>query len=360
MGTRRALVGGLLAVLAGAGCAAGAEPPPGTGARVTEGVTAAQGVTAYPLTVDNCGMQVTFEAPPSRVMILGDVTVGEVETFVMLGLQDRILANTQVTGVSDHPELAERVAELPTEGLEVDGSFAVPSEQVLALQPDLVVGARSATFDPDRGSPGREELAEAGIASLVNPAGCAGAGNATADQRAALATRTVESSYELVRLLGAVFDVPAAAEALVADLSERIAATERAVEGREPRRMLLAYPGMSMMNANGLPGMFAGGIYDDVVRRAGGVNVLEGETLQSAASINEEHLAVADVEVLLVGQFLAGEDPAAEAERLFARFPEWDASRTRTYVVVSDGPEIGPVNAWAIEKIARVAHPDAF
>jgi iron complex transport system substrate-binding protein len=97
-----------------------------------------------------------------------------------------------------------------------------------------------------------------------------------------------------------------------------------------------------------------------VIRRAGGVNPFEGENLESAASINEEALARADVDVLAVGQFLPDEDPDAEARRLFEQFPEWDASRTGTYVVVSDGAEVGPANAWAIEKIARVAHPDAF
>lgn len=341
-----------------AACATGEAPRPGDGSDAVE--HEGEGVTAYPLTVESCGQEVTFAEPPSRVLILGDVTVGEVETFLMLGLEDRILANTQVTGVSDHPAMVERIAALPTEGLEVDGSFAVPAEQVLALAPDLVVGARAATFDPDRGSPSREELADAGIPSLVNPAGCAGTGDATASQQEALADRTVESSFELIDQLGVVFDVPGRAAALRAELEERIAAVERAVEGRRPRPMLLAYPGMAMMNANGLPGIFAGGVYDDVIRRAGGVNAFEGGSLQTAASLNEEHLATAEVEVLLLGQFRPDEDPDAEARALFERFPEWEASRTGTYVVVSDGPEIGPINAWGIEEIARTAHPDAL
>jgi iron complex transport system substrate-binding protein len=359
MPIRRTLGIALLSVLAAA-CSTSEAAPPEDGHHPDAGAATGEGVTTYPLTVESCGEEVTFEEAPSRVLILGDVTVGEVETFLMLGLEDHILANTQATGVSDHPEMVERIAALPTEGLEVDGSFAVPAEQVLALAPDLVVGARAATFDPDRGSPSREELADAGIPSLVNPAGCAGATDTSADQQEALANRTVESSYELIDQLGEVFDVPGRAADLRAELEERLAATERVVEGRPPRTMLLAYPGMSMMNANGLPGVFAGGIYDDVIRRAGGVNAFEGGSLRSAANLNEEHLASADVEVLLVGQFRPDEDPEAEAHRLFARFPEWEAARTGTFVVVSDGPEIGPVNAWAVEEIARVAHPDAF
>ena len=154
--------------------------------------------------------------------------------------------------------------------------------------------------------------------------------------------------------------MPGEAERVIGDLQARIADTERRVAGREPASVLLVYPGMAMMNAHGLPAVYAGGIYDDVIRRAGGINVFEGANLVSAAAVNEEQLAAAEVDLLVIGQFRADEDVAAEAQRLFDRFPEWRASATQTWTTVSDGPEVGPTNPWAVERIARAAHPGAF
>jgi hypothetical protein len=42
--------------------------------------------------IDNCGRTITFDKAPSKVVILNGTSVGEVESFVLLGLQDRILA----------------------------------------------------------------------------------------------------------------------------------------------------------------------------------------------------------------------------------------------------------------------------
>jgi iron complex transport system substrate-binding protein len=76
---------------------------------------------------------------------------------------------------------------------------------------------------------------------------------------------------------------------------------------------------MSMMNANGLPAIMTGGIYDDVIKAAGGVNSFAGRTEDTTRTLNKEQLATAQVDVLVVGAFTPNEEPAAEAERLFGR-----------------------------------------
>src|SRR5215212_6948391 len=69
--------------------------------------------TAYPLTIDNCGRKVTFEKAPSRVLLLNGASVGEVESFITLGIQDRIVANSQSYGVSDDPSMVDKVKAVP-------------------------------------------------------------------------------------------------------------------------------------------------------------------------------------------------------------------------------------------------------
>ncbi len=83
-------------------------------------------------------------------------------------------------------------------------------------------------------------------------------------------------------------------------LRDRIDAVQAKVGGAEAKKVLVVFPGMSMMNENGLPAVMTGGIYDDVIRAAGGVNTFAGQSSDSTRTINPEQLAAADVDVLVV------------------------------------------------------------
>ncbi|MER6581977.1 ABC transporter substrate-binding protein [Nonomuraea sp. NPDC001023] len=352
--TRRAAA--LALVLLAAACGA----PTATGA-ATEAATvapAAAGRTVYPLTFDNCGTRVTFRRPPQRVLILNGTSVGEVESFLLLGLERSILANAQSYGVSDDPSMTARIKALPTGGLTMNKNFDVPAEQVLKLKPDLVVSTWSGGFDPARGFATREQLAAAGITSLVNPVNCAmGKPAATEQEKRAYRNQSINSSLEFLSLLGRVFDVQREAFDLIGRLRARVESVRARVAALPPRKVLIAYPGMAMMNANGLPAVMTGGIYDDVIRAAGGVNAFAGQTADMTRTLNREQLATAEVDVLVVGLFTPEEKGEEAAAKLFAAYPHWAAARSRTFTVVSDGVYLGPLNAWAVEKISKVVHP---
>lgn len=354
--SRHPLAAGLCALailVAGCGGPGGAAGAPAVTA------DAPTGRTSYPLTFDNCGTRITFQRPPRRVLILNGTSIGEAQSFVMLGLEKTVLANAQRYGVSEDPSLLAKVRALPTGGLTMNKSFDVPAEQVLKLKPDLVVSAWSGGFDPKKGFATREQLAAAGITSLVNPVNCAmGKPDATDEERRAYRNQSINSSLEFISLLGRVFDVQRRAADLVTELRGRVEAVRSRVAGRPARKVLIAFPGMSMMNANGLPAVMTGGIYDDVIRAAGGVNAFAGQSADMTGTLNQEQLATAEVDVLVVGLFTPEENGDEEAAELFAAYPHWAASRSRTYAVVSDGVYLGPLNAWAVEKISKVVHPD--
>ncbi|WP_446223100.1 ABC transporter substrate-binding protein [Nocardia sp. IBHARD005] len=316
----------------------------------------------FPVSVDNCGYQQTFDRPPSRVLILQGASVGEVETFVSLGLGDRIVANTQFYGVSDIPGMADKVAAVSKGDLALNAAADVPAEQALSLRPDLVVSTWSGGFDPKFGFASREMLHQAGIRTLVNPVNCAygKSRNVTPAEEQAYRAGSTESTMAFAELIGQVFGVPDRATDLVGQLRGRIDAVRAKVAGREPKRMLIAFPDMSVMNANGLPAVFSGTIYDSVVRAAGGDPSFPDGGWDLTGNLSAEQLAAAQVDVLVLGAYRPGEDLDAEAAKLFAAYPQWNASKTKTYVKVSDGVYLGPANADAIEKIARVAHPGAF
>jgi iron complex transport system substrate-binding protein len=138
-----------------AGCAAG----PATGAATPSPSASA---AAKPVTVDNCGAAVTFDAAPERVVTIKSTST---EMLLALGLGDRIVG----TAFQDGPlpeDLAAKGAKLTSI------SDQVPSEEsVLELEPDLVYAGWESNFSAD-GAGDRGELQSLGIASYVSPAAC--------------------------------------------------------------------------------------------------------------------------------------------------------------------------------------------
>ncbi|MFK0121109.1 ABC transporter substrate-binding protein [Streptomyces sp. NPDC090994] len=348
--------------LAASGCGSGASPDFGAGASVDSTKAAGPTKTSYPLTIENCGREVTFEKPPERVLIMNGASVGEVQAYVLLGLQDHVLANAQRVTVSDDPGMVDEVAKLPTGGTTWNKSFDVPAEKVLDLKPDLVVSTWSGGFNAASGFATRDQLAKAGINSYVNPVDCAyGATNPSAADQAAYDRQSIASTYDFIEETGVIFDVQHKAADVVAGLKKRVSAVSDRVAGADRPKVLLAFPGMASMSANSLPAVFSGGVYDDIIEKAGGENSFPSDTPDPdlTSTLSAETLASAEVDVLVIGLTYPSEEAKAEqlADQLFKKYPQWKASQTRTYTYLSDGAFIGPANVYAVEKIADAAHP---
>jgi iron complex transport system substrate-binding protein len=151
----RALPVVLLAALALAGCATAplAAPTPSPSA---DG----------PVTVDNCGTEVTFDAAPQRVVTIKSTST---EMLLALGLGDRIVG----TAFQDGPVPEEWAADAASLTSIAD---KVPSEEVvLEQQPDLVYAGWESAFAPDAAGD-RAELKTLGVNSYVSPSACQSSG----------------------------------------------------------------------------------------------------------------------------------------------------------------------------------------
>jgi len=321
-----------------------------------EGEHGADDATVYPLTITNCGREITFETAPERVLLLNGTSVAEVESFIALGIEDRILANSQSYGHSDIEGMVEKIAALPTGGLELNENFEVPKEQTLALEPDLVISTWAGGFSEAMGSVTRDELASLGINSYVTPVNCAyglGDEEVSAEDQAIYDNQTYEDSFVLLEELGQIFDVQHDAMHFIEDAKAEIAAITPPAAGADPVNVLLAYPGMSMMREGGVPAVFAGPLTDSIIEAAGGVNSFDGfASFAESASINAEALAAANVDVLVIGLFMPGEDADAYAAQIFAQYPQWTAAQNNAYTSVAESVYLGPYNAVGIQKIA--------
>ncbi|MDN5721509.1 ABC transporter substrate-binding protein [Corynebacterium sp.] len=316
----------------------------------------------YPLMIDNCGYQMTFDKAPEKVVIMQGASVGEAETLIELGLEDRIEVSAQQYGASDIPGMAEKVDSLPDDGLNLNDAMDIPAEQVLSRQPDLVLSTYSGGFDEKQGFASRETLENAGINSIVTPPNCSygKTANITPQEKEAFTNGSVQDSLDYISLIGQIFDVEDKADQLINDLQGKLDAVQTAVQGKEPQKVLIAFPSMAAMNSNGLPAVFSGGIYDSVITEAGGTPSFPGEP-GLTATLSPEQMQAADVDLLVVGSWNSGDmDIDAEAQKIFDANPGWEASKNKNYVVASDGVYYGPASVYGVEKIAHAAHPDAF
>ncbi|WP_159606859.1 putative F420-0 ABC transporter substrate-binding protein [Agromyces humi] len=194
-----------LAALLLSGCASGSTASPGS---PDDGATDAA-ASGYPLTIDNCGTEVTFEAAPERVVTIKSSTL---ELLLALGLEDRIVGAAFTDGpVPD--EFADAAS-----GIELL-SDKVPSQEVtLAAEPDLVFAGWESNLSAE-GAGDRETLAKLGVASYVAPAACKGEGYMPNPL-------TFDEVFAEFEEAGAIFGVPDAAADLVASQRSELDAIE--------------------------------------------------------------------------------------------------------------------------------------
>ena len=188
----------LLSGCAGAGSASEPSSAPSTSAGA-----------GYPVTIDNCGTDVTVAAAPERIVTIKSSTT---ELLLALGLGDRIVGSAFLDG-----PLPESLAKAGA-GLNVVSDFVPGQEAVLGLTPDFVYGGWESNFSAE-GVGERAGLAALGIGSYVSPAACKGEGYMPDPL-------TFDAVFGEITEAGAIFGAEQAAADLVADQQETLAALD--------------------------------------------------------------------------------------------------------------------------------------
>lgn len=192
-----------------AGCAATS-----TASSDADDATGAAEVSGYPVTIDNCGTEVTLDEAPERIVTIKSSTL---ELLLALGLEDRIVG----TAFSDGP-VPDAYADAAS-GLEVL-SDKVPSQEVtLAAEPDLVFAGWESNLSAE-GAGDRETLAKLGVATYVAPAACKAEGYMPNPL-------TFDEVFREFEEAGELFGVPDAAADLVAEQRAALEAIEPNDEG---------------------------------------------------------------------------------------------------------------------------------
>ncbi|MFD4326976.1 ABC transporter substrate-binding protein [Nocardioides sp. NPDC058538] len=177
----------------------------------------------FPVTVENCGTEVTFDAPPERVVMLKSSAVPYLHA---LGVMDQVVARAGEYPADYYD--AETQAELDdipllTDEMDTSGHLQISKEIVIAEEPDLVLG------EVDNLS--RDTLDAVDIDLLEEPAMCP----------EGIDDPGFDGVYSQLETYGKVFDREDEAAQAVADLRKRVTVLEREKVG-EGRTAAVLYP----------------------------------------------------------------------------------------------------------------------
>jgi iron complex transport system substrate-binding protein len=266
----------------------------------------------FPVKVsDDRGKEITITKKPERIVIAGAALYAEI--LVDLGAASRVVG---ITDSADNPPEFARVEKL-------GNVFAPNIEKIIALKPDLVLGAF--------GKP-RDALEAAGLIVLTTP--------------------FISSSIDVfksIRTIGLAMDGETLkSDTLVGRFSEAIVSDEARVLERAKPTVAILYPSPEA------PPFAAGSSTpeNEIVLRAGGQNIFTDFTQYK--QVNFEELVKRNPDLILTdpsqvslitGHRLLKETKAAKNGKVFGvKASSWTSSRI----------------AQTLREVAKLLHPDAF
>jgi iron complex transport system substrate-binding protein len=301
-------------------------------------VFTASSAFAYPVTVESCGRDVTFEAAPARA-ISNDVNLTEM--MLALKLQDRMVGYTGISGWKTLDEgLREGVKELP------ELSPKYPTKEVL-LNADADFYFAGWNYGMKVGGEVTPETLEPlGIKVYELTESCI--------HIMAKNKPTMDDMFVDLLNLGKIFGVEQRAEELVAGYRKQLDEITTRIGGIEkPVRVFVYDSGTEKPFTSG-----RFGIPTAMIEAAGGVNVMD-DVEKSWTEVSWEPVIERNPEVIVIVNY---GDVTAEQKIAFMKetpaFKNLDAVKQDRFVVleyVEATP--GPRNVQAIDRLADAFHP---
>ncbi|WP_394616111.1 ABC transporter substrate-binding protein [Lentzea sp. JNUCC 0626] len=307
----------------------------GCGATVASGPS-----TSDPVTITNCGTEVTFPSVPSKV-VTNDT--GITEMMFALGLKDR-MAGYVVNG--------KDTVDVRTSPWKADFDSAkhlsdkISKEVVQGVNADLVFAGWNYGFSESTGfTP--DALKGLGIATYQLTEACR---NGVGKQRGIMPA--LDALYTDLRNLGKIFRVSDKAEALVKEYQAQIERAGKLMEGKPRPRVFLYDSGQDQPFTSG-----KNAAPQDVISKAGGDNIF-GDLNDSWTTVSWETVVQRDPEVVLIVDYADGEANTPEQKQAFlegfaplGNSPAVKGKRffSLPYAALVEGPR----NAASVEAFAK-------
>ncbi|GAA3993243.1 ABC transporter substrate-binding protein [Allokutzneria multivorans] len=283
--------------------------------------------------VTSCGRAQSFPTPPQRIVSLNQHAT---EILVALGLTDRIVG----TAYPDTPDVPASIA-ADYKKIKLIAEKYPSMEQVLAAEPDVVVGGYASAFAEKDGR-GREALERKGIRTLLLAESCS------------TGPIGITTYTEDLALFGKAFGVADRAKTLAAETTRRIDAVAAKVQGVEPVPVFFYDSGEKAAFTVG-----GHGLGNDLAKRAGGRNIFADLPKVFGDASWEQVAERAPKAVVLVDYLgaggLDGKRAFLQGHPLVAKVPGVAQGKyvTLTLPDLIEGIRL----ADAVEKLARGLHP---
>ena len=306
--------------------------------------------TQYPLTLNNCGVEVTFDRAPERAVGLGQ---NSAELMLLLGLEDRMVG-TAFWPNSVLPQLAEANAKVKVLTVEFP-TF----ESILVEEPDFVTAALPSLIGSASKVAKREDFVNVGVPTYLSPSTCVDEG--AAQDKYGYGERSqlwnMDMLYREIDELAQIFDVNERGQTLIDDLQSREAALRAdAAENDQTLSYLFWFSSPSPSADAHLGGKNgASGFIADVL---GGTNAITSEA--DWPTLGWESIIAADPDVIVVAGVDRNRWELDTAESKIAFLNSDSATREMPAVknqaiVIMDGQAMNPTvrTIFGAEQVAE-------
>ncbi|GAA3013175.1 ABC transporter substrate-binding protein [Streptosporangium longisporum] len=324
-----------------AACGGQAESAPAvTAFAAAPGATATvapqEGQASYPAQVTNCGRTVRVERAPERIV---SFFPSNTEMLLALGLKDRVAGHGWAGQSPPKPAYAADYA-----SVKVLAEGEVSRESLLAARPDFILADGEYNFDGTK-LPTIKELEELGVPVYVSAAFCPDT----------TGTATLADTGRDLDALGVLLGIPARTAEAGAGVRKALDDVRTRLAGREPVRLAMVQLFDRQLYA------LAGGLYSDIVRTAGGENLLDGSVPEGKNfdTVSVETVAKADPHTI-VFHYVDDKDRAAAQAWIREHLGQTDAVRNGRLVATPAADYSGLRSVDGTVTLARALHPAAF
>ncbi|MBX8495420.1 ABC transporter substrate-binding protein [Pseudomonas cichorii] len=260
--------------------------------------------TQYPLTIENCGLKLTFEHAPRKAVTIGQ---SGTEMLYELGLGDKLVGtslwfNDVLPRFKAQNDKVERLADNDPSFEAVIGK----RPELVAVQLEWMVGAQGVVGT-------RQQFHDLKIPTYIMPSDCEGKDNLVGADGTRLEPFRIDTIYKSIEQLAQIFDVQDRGQQLVAELRSRLAHAVANVKQNKERDVSAVF-WFSSADINIDP-YVAGrkGIPDFMLNNLGMRNIVESD--EEWPTVGWETIAKANPDILVIARMDRRRFPADDYRR---------------------------------------------
>ncbi|MBD2498841.1 ABC transporter substrate-binding protein [Nostoc sp. FACHB-280] len=291
-----------------------------------------------PVTIENCGISITYKQPPKRVVTLNQPAT---EIMLALGLEAHMVGTAYL---DDRilPEYQKSYAQVPV----IAKNY--PSQEVLlGAEPDFVYASFPGAFGKNTTS-GRKDLLNLGINSYL----AEGAIEVCPRKRGLL-----ENIYSEIQDIGKIFGVSDRATKLIASIQKDLENTHKQLGKINPPKRVFWYASESppyTITVDSIPNL--------ILKSAGGQNIFQEQGNGTYITVNWEDVINRNPEIIILSE--ASWSPAQQQRQLFESNPAYSkiaAVQNNKFVVIDYSYSTSGVRiAQGVKQLAQAFYPDKF